>query len=106
MNTSENRLQSQRRGSNVIKPTQTKVNLAFELGIYQVVCKRQPDGTQTVVEWVRGAKKIDTQVKSFSKGVARFKEKFAMKTTLETDPVTQQFIEKPTLLEVHVILDG
>jgi len=38
--------------------------------------------------------------------MAKFKEKFAMKTTLETDMVTQRFIAKPTTLEIHIIKDG
>jgi len=29
-----------------------------------------------------------------------------MKTTLETDPDSQEFIPKPTTLEVHIVADG
>ena len=54
------------------------------------------DGTEVMVLWIRGEKKIDTRVKAMTDKVAVFKERFSMKTNLEFDPDTRITKSKPT----------
>jgi len=58
------------------------------------------DGTDVMVLWIRGGKKIDTKIKKVTDKVAIFKERFSMKTNLEFDPETRITKPKPTSFQI------
>ena len=58
------------------------------------------DGTDVMILWIRGGKKIDTKVKQMTDKTAIFKERFSMKTNLEFDPETRITKPKPTSFQV------
>ena len=71
------------------------VKVQFDIDIRQLSMDLE-DGTEVMVLWIRGGKKIDTKVKTVTDKVAVFKERFSMKTSLEFDPDTRITKPKPT----------
>ena len=61
-----------------------------------------------VILWKRGAKKIDTKIKSITpeNTTAIFNEQFQMKTQLEWDSLRNQFRKKQSILSVHLVRAG
>jgi hypothetical protein len=61
-----------------------------------------------VILWKRGAKKIDTKVKSISpeNATAIFNEQFQMKTQLEWDSLRNKFRKKQSILSVYLVKPG
>lgn len=57
-----------------------------------------------MVFWLRGGKHIDTRIKPCQDGQVKIGDKFQMKTSLEFDTSINQFIPKPSQLQV-VMLD-
>lgn len=57
------------------------------------------------VYWIRGKRKIDTKVAVVREDTqtAKFNDKFQMKTVLQYDEESQQFRDKPSILQVYLL---
>ena len=62
-----------------------------------------PDETELQILWIRGAKKIDTRIKTIKNGKVSFNEKFQMKTALDFDSNTGTYLPKPVILKPLII---
>ena len=77
--------------------------LQFELTIRKLFLQNAPDGITFMVLWLRGGKHIDTRSKPSQDGTVKIGDKFQMKTSLEFDTSINQFVPKPSQLQVVMI---
>lgn len=78
-----------------LAPNISLIKLQFEVIIRKLFLQNTPDEINFQVLWVRGGKKIDTRCKQSSDGSVKIGDKFQMKTSLEFDTLTNQFVNKP-----------
>ena len=79
------------------------IKLQFEVIIRKLFLKNTPDDVNFQVLWVRGGKKIDTRCKSSADGTVKIGDKFQMKTSLEFDTLTNQFVNKPVSVTDYLL---
>ena len=73
--------------------------VAIDLNIRSAYIKLE-DPMEVYIEWQRGEKHIDTKAKDIDPtiNIATFNEKFQMKTGLDYDVATKQFLPKKSVL--------